>query len=193
MAVSKRLRYEVMRRDNFTCRYCGKKAGETELTIDHVVPVALGGDDQPTNLVTACAGCNAGKSASSPDQPLVENVSDDALRWSKAMERAAAVQGGQRDKVQAFVKAVDAEWCDWKSAAGEGESLPRPANWESSLENFYRSGLTVEDVAPLIKVTMTRTGLYNNKLWRYFCGCCWNLIRERQAIAEGLLAAEDDE
>ena len=39
MAVTKRTRYEVMRRDNFTCRYC--RSTEGELTVDHVTPVAL--------------------------------------------------------------------------------------------------------------------------------------------------------
>lgn len=41
MSVSKRLRFEVLRRDNHTCRYCGSSAPEVKLTIDHVVPVAL--------------------------------------------------------------------------------------------------------------------------------------------------------
>lgn len=81
MAVSKRLRYEVLRRDNHACRYCGRSAPDVALTVDHVVPVALGGSDDPGNLVTACRDCNSGKSASSPDAPIVANVADDALRW----------------------------------------------------------------------------------------------------------------
>ena len=40
MAVSKRTRFEVLRRDNFTCRYC--RSTDNELTVDHVTPVALG-------------------------------------------------------------------------------------------------------------------------------------------------------
>ena len=39
MAVTKRVRFEVLRRDEYTCRYCRSK--ENELTIDHVVPVTL--------------------------------------------------------------------------------------------------------------------------------------------------------
>lgn len=58
MAVSKRLRYEILRRDNHTCRYCGATAPDVKLTVDHVVPVALGGSDVPTNLVAACDACN---------------------------------------------------------------------------------------------------------------------------------------
>lgn len=63
MAVSKRLRYEVLRRDNHTCRYCGATAPDVPLRVDHVTPVALGGTDTPDNLVTACEPCNSGKSS----------------------------------------------------------------------------------------------------------------------------------
>ncbi len=91
MPVSRRLRYEVLRRDNHACRYCGASAPDVPLTVDHVIPIALGGTDDPSNLVTACQPCNAGKSASSPDAPIVDDVAADALRWSKAMTRAAEI------------------------------------------------------------------------------------------------------
>jgi 5-methylcytosine-specific restriction endonuclease McrA len=39
MAVSKRTRYEVLRRDNHACRYCGGIAPDVILTVDHVTPV----------------------------------------------------------------------------------------------------------------------------------------------------------
>ena len=41
MALSKRLRYEILRRDNHTCRYCGASAPDVTLTVDHVVPCLL--------------------------------------------------------------------------------------------------------------------------------------------------------
>lgn len=63
MAVSKRLRYEVLLRDGFTCRYCGAKAPDVLLEVDHVIPRTLGGTDDLTNLVTACEPCNQGKAA----------------------------------------------------------------------------------------------------------------------------------
>ena len=82
MAISKRTRYEVLRRDDHRCRYCGAAAPDVKLTIDHVVPVSLGGSDEPGNLVAACPDCNAGKAASNPDAPLVADVSDKAIRWA---------------------------------------------------------------------------------------------------------------
>jgi 5-methylcytosine-specific restriction endonuclease McrA len=47
---------EIMRRDNFTCQYCGQTA--SSLTIDHVMPRHLGGEHSWDNLVTACPACN---------------------------------------------------------------------------------------------------------------------------------------
>jgi 5-methylcytosine-specific restriction endonuclease McrA len=54
MAVSKRLRYEILRRDNYACRYCGATAPDVKLNVDHVIPQSLGGSDKPDNLVTSC-------------------------------------------------------------------------------------------------------------------------------------------
>ena len=75
MPVSKSLRFEVLRRDQFTCRYCGSKAPDVQLHVDHVVPAALGGPDAPENLVTACVDCNAGKANRSLDEDTVSDLS----------------------------------------------------------------------------------------------------------------------
>lgn len=59
--ISKALRFEVLTRDGYRCRYCGASAETTELHMDHVVPRAAGGRDTADNLVTACVACNYGK------------------------------------------------------------------------------------------------------------------------------------
>lgn len=63
MALSVRTRFEVFKRDEFTCRYCGKKSPDVILEIDHIVPVVDGGSDDPMNLATSCWACNSGKSS----------------------------------------------------------------------------------------------------------------------------------
>ncbi len=47
---------EILRRDNYTCQYCGQHV--TYLTVDHVIPRHLGGEHVWTNLVAACPHCN---------------------------------------------------------------------------------------------------------------------------------------
>lgn len=61
--LSKTLRFEVFKRDAFTCQYCGAKAPDAILHCDHIHPVAEGGKDEVMNLVTACNICNLGKGA----------------------------------------------------------------------------------------------------------------------------------
>lgn len=61
--ISKKLRFEVFKRDNFTCQYCGKMAPDTILEIDHINPVKNNGDNNILNLITSCIDCNRGKGA----------------------------------------------------------------------------------------------------------------------------------
>lgn len=68
-AISYRLRFDVLKRDGFACRYCGQRAPSVVLHVDHATPVAEGGDNDEGNLVSSCSACNFGKGASPPDPP----------------------------------------------------------------------------------------------------------------------------
>lgn len=59
--LSKKTRFEVFKRDSFTCQYCGQKAPEVILEVDHIKPVSKGGKNEILNLVTSCFDCNRGK------------------------------------------------------------------------------------------------------------------------------------
>ena len=58
-----RIRFEIFKRDNFTCQYCGRSPLRhgSVLHIDHVTPRIKGGLDSPENLITSCSDCNYGK------------------------------------------------------------------------------------------------------------------------------------
>lgn len=60
--ISKSVRFEVFKRDRFTCQYCGAVAPDVILHVDHIEPVAKGGGNDILNLITSCQGCNLGKS-----------------------------------------------------------------------------------------------------------------------------------
>lgn len=62
MTLSKRTRFEIFKRDNFTCQYCGSRPPDVVLEVDHIHPRSKGGDNDTINLITACADCNRGKS-----------------------------------------------------------------------------------------------------------------------------------
>lgn len=58
--LSVQKRFEILKRDEFTCQYCGRRGGELE--VDHVIPLCEGGTNEPENLKAACFECNRGKS-----------------------------------------------------------------------------------------------------------------------------------
>ena len=66
-AISDKLRYHVLKRDNFKCCACGAspaKDPSVELHIDHIIPWSKGGESTLKNLQTLCSKCNIGKSDS---------------------------------------------------------------------------------------------------------------------------------
>jgi hypothetical protein len=168
-----------MRRDNHACRYCGATAPDVKLTIDHVTPTTLGGSDDPSNLVTACADCNAGKSATPPDAALVTDVDQRAVKWAQAMqvaiERRAAELAAERGRTEAF----DNEWRRWNAG---GEEIPRDPGWRSSVLRLLAAGLDEQFLAEAVGIAM-RSRARPGDTWRYFCGVCWREVDRIQAIA----------
>ncbi|RIH88144.1 HNH endonuclease [Meiothermus luteus] len=59
-------RRNILRRDAYTCQYCGKRGGD--LTVDHVLPKSRGGRSVWENLVTACRACNLKKKNRTPEE-----------------------------------------------------------------------------------------------------------------------------
>lgn len=82
--IPKSVRFEVLKRDSFTCQYCGKSAPNVVLNVDHIKPVSKNGSNDIINLVTSCTDCNFGKGA--------KELSDTS---------AVAIQKKQLDELQA--------------------------------------------------------------------------------------------
>lgn len=92
--LKKSIRFEVLKRDAFTCQYCGAKAPDVLLHIDHVMPVASGGSDEIYNLVTSCQPCNAGKK---------DKLLSDKSALSVAKNSAAAIQA-EAEQMQMLIE-----------------------------------------------------------------------------------------
>ena len=86
MSVSNSTRFQILQRDGFTCRYCGRSAPDVQLEVDHVEPRSQGGSDEPENLVAACFECNRGKFDKSVQllEPITEEDLARAVREGKA-------------------------------------------------------------------------------------------------------------
>lgn len=61
-------RSSVVKRDKAHCQYCNKKLSYSQITIDHVLPKARGGQNSFTNCVVACQSCNNRKADRTPEE-----------------------------------------------------------------------------------------------------------------------------
>lgn len=190
MAVTKRIRYEVLRRDNHACRYCGATAPEAKLTVDHVTPTALGGTDTPDNLVAACRDCNAGKSSTAPDGPLVADVAQKAVEWGAAIERHNALRMAERRKRDAYVRRFEKAWNRWHwGPKDDRRSIPKPADWKPTIWQFYGLGLPIAEVEDAVEIAASNHMVDVDRTFRYMCGVLWNKVKDMQDAAAAIIEA----
>jgi len=188
VAVSKRVRFEVLRRDGHRCRYCGASADDgAVLTVDHVMPQALGGGDEPGNLVAACRDCNSGKSSSNPDAATIQRVSDDALRWRNAMARAAEDLAQELEVARAFRGEFEGEWNRWTSGFDKRRN-PLPNDWENRVDGWRLAGLPLELIVDSIGIAM-RSQADRSAKFPYLCGVLRNRGKELHDRAQAILDA----
>ena len=110
-------RRNVLRRDTFTCQYCG---AEEDLTLDHVFPRSRGGRHNWENVITACRTCNQRKGNRTPDEagmPL-------RTRPDEGSQAVALLE----QNVVARLESCEAGWCRI-SAGGYGGWAPKDAIW----------------------------------------------------------------
>ncbi len=177
--VSTRARFEIFKRDGFTCQYCGSTPPTVVLHVDHIHPVSKGGKNDKSNLVTSCSSCNLGKS----DIPLT--VVDGSLQEKADMikEREAQIKG--------YYKAIAAQK---KRIESESWEVARMLTLDDGLNSYskvrmlsirrFLDQIGFYDVMHAAEVTANRfRGSQSEAAFKYFCGCCWTMIRERNQHA----------
>ena len=135
-SLSKRVRFEVFKRDKFTCQYCGAKAPDVVLHVDHIHPVADGGTNDVLNLATSCAGCNGGKGA----KPL----SDDSA-VSRQREQLAMLEE-RRQQIEMMV-----QWRQELAAQGDALVEAVAQAWEDAMPGTSLNQIGRTKVAAMIK------------------------------------------
>jgi len=80
-------RANIYARDDHRCQYCGDEHSTSDLTFDHVEPVAQGGRKDWENIVTCCISCNRRKGGRTPRQAGMRLV-----RTPRRPERAPAIR-----------------------------------------------------------------------------------------------------
>jgi 5-methylcytosine-specific restriction endonuclease McrA len=61
-------RKNILIRDKFRCKYCGREGTTNTLTLDHIIPRSRGGKFSWQNIVSSCLECNAKKGDRTPEE-----------------------------------------------------------------------------------------------------------------------------
>jgi len=189
MSLSVRVRFEVFKRDRFTCSYCGKSPPNVLLEVDHVIPRAAGGSDDIENLTTSCQDCNRGKSAGLLAEGSARVISQEAA--AEAQERLeqtrmyAEAVAQMRRLNEAQVQTVIENWAYAFEATKEEQEdgtywvLPRDRQFpsEATIRRLMGRGLNLDDLLEAIDITASRLGdYYRDEGPRYFYGVCWRMV-----------------
>lgn len=169
-SLSKRVRFEVFKRDAFTCQYCGAHPPAVILHVDHIEAVANGGPNDMDNLVTACEACNLGKGARSLSK-IPESLADKAARIAEAEEQLAgynAIMQARRERIE------DDVWRVVEALTGETEI--RRDHFQSIKHFVERLPLhAIIEAAEITRANMSRYG--HTRQFRYFCSICWRTLK----------------
>lgn len=115
--ISRKLRYEILQRDGFRCKACGKgPADNVKLTIDHVIPVDWGGPTEESNLQVLCEECNSGKQAWVAGSPSA--IMQQILSQSTVEARIEALFEAfpDEDVPSSMIQVVSKGALDWQRA-----------------------------------------------------------------------------
>lgn len=174
-SLSKKTRFEVFKRDQFACQYCGAHPPAVILHVDHIHPVAEGGTNDTDNLVTACAACNGGKGA------RLLGVTPDSLanRAVELAEREEQLRGYQQ-LLQERAERLEAECWRVADALEPGASGERGFNRRDliSIRRFVER-LGVHAVVDAAELAFQRIPYSESRRFRYFCGVCWGRVRDQ--------------
>ena len=176
--LSKRVRFEVFKRDGFKCMYCGAHPPGVLLHVDHVVAVAAGGKNAMDNLVTACEPCNLGKAAvplSVVPQSLAEKAAEVAER-EEQLRGYHVILEARRQRLE------DQTWQVMELFYPGEERVSRD---EFNSTRRFIDKLGFHTVYEAAEIALGGPAYYRKK-FRYFCGVCWNKVREQENPLNGV-------
>lgn len=174
-AISKKTRFEVFKRDGFACQYCGAHPPAVILHLDHIHPVSQGGLNDEDNLVTSCESCNQGKS----DRSLSDIPQSLQEKAALIIEKEDQIKGYQRVLAAKRLRLEDDcnEVVDVYERFNEGFTLS-PSGLVSTRTFIEKLGL--HDVIQAMERAYTNPKIRHGQEFKYFCGICWNKIREAE-------------
>jgi len=173
MAISKKIRFEVFKRDGFQCAYCGKTPPQVTLEVDHVDPKSKGGKDDINNLVTARFDCNRGK-RNIPLTKIAPKLSDNLEVLQEQEDQLKAYRqfvARIEKRVKKDIKDIDSIY---QAAYPGWQFSDRFKN--TSLKLFLKQ-LPKDQIVWSLEAAISKFPTNKDRVINYFCGICWHKIR----------------
>ena len=170
--LSKKIRFEIFKRDLFTCQYCGSTPPGVVLEVDHIKPVSKGGDNNTDNLLTSCFDCNRGKGAT----PLSE--APDALAKKIVIQKEKADQLKEFEKLASRQKAAMSRKVNaLEKVFDKRAGFLFSDGFKKSVRKFFEQ-LPKHEVEDALDIALDMEFEDPERTIKYFCKVCWNKIRE---------------
>ena len=171
--LSKKIRFEVFKRDSFICQYCGRKTPEVILEIDHIVSVKDGGDNALTNLLTVCFDCNRGKGSEKIDKICRDDISilnEEAKLKEEQLKEYYKYKGILKARETRTVNQLVNIWSDLN-----GNVWGLTDKGKSTLRRFLKH-LDKYEIEDAMEISTKIDDI--DRRYKYFCGVCWHKIKE---------------
>lgn len=176
--ISKKLRFEVFKRDGFSCQYCGATPPSIVLEPDHINPVCNGGGNEIDNLVTSCFDCNRGKSGN-----LLTSIPKSLKEKSIEVAERELQIAGYREVMQASLDRIESDlWEVADTLYYNASEIGLRRDWCSSIRMF-NSKLDLHVVVEAAEIACSKYPHNKSSKFAYFCGICWNRIRDNHGTS----------
>ncbi len=172
MPPSKTTRFEVFKRDNFTCQYCGRVPSVVALELDHINPKSNGGVEDINNYITSCYDCNRGKGSRLLDNksPNIATVIKSAQEKQEQLDAYKSLIKEQEQRYFNLIRAVRRiyhnTYPEWTFNKKFHPSIRRFAQF-----------IPDNKVKEAMEIACCRCNGADRAL-SYFCGICWNWIKQ---------------
>lgn len=172
MAISKKARFNIFKRDSFICQYCGKTPPGVVLEVDHIMPKSKGGSDDEDNLLTSCFECNRGKRdglLSDIPQSLRDKSEIIKERESQLKEYNKLLKN-KRNREDCDVTEIETEFSSYYPGNSFTESF------KNSIRINFLAYINKYDLIDYMTKACVKSSTAEGAT-KYFCGICWNVRR----------------
>lgn len=172
-SLSKKLRFEVFKRDSFCCQYCGSNPPNVVLEIDHIIPVSKKGTNEIDNLVTSCFNCNRGKGAKELNclpQSTVEKTKT-LLEKEEQYLAFKKLTSKIKNREKKEIESINSIFQEYYPTHELSDIFKR-----NSVKQFIDK-LGLSEVQDAMYYSCGKEFPVNDSI-KYFCGVCWGKIRE---------------